>query len=96
MVTREIHCQKIAEDRRSTTIDKVIKTIIRLIEENETISLQIIVNQSGVSESWFYKNRDFLTLIKYLENVSIDTIDYLKILETKLENVEKLIKRTHD
>ena len=96
MVTREIHCQKIAEDRRSKTIDKVIKTINRLIEENKTISLQIIVSLSGVSESWFYKNRDFLTLIKYLENASIDTIDYLKILETKLENVEKLIKRTHD
>ena len=80
MVTREIHCHKIAEDRRNKTIDKVIKTIIRLLEENITISLQIIVSLSGVSESWFYKNRDFFTLVIYLENASIDTIDYLKIL----------------
>ena len=92
MVSKKEHCQKMAEEKRTKTMDKVLKTLVELMEQGETISLGVVVEKSGVSQSWLYKNPDIKQLIEYLEKYSIHPINHLEEIKNRLETIETMVK----
>ena len=96
MVSKKEHCQKMAEEKRTKTIDKVLKTLVELMHQGQTISLRVVIEKSGVSQSWLYKNPEIKQLIEYLEKYSLHPIKHLEEIKARLETIETMVKtRVH-
>ncbi len=85
------HCQKIAATKRKQTIDKVIKAILELLQEEQSLSLSKVIEKAGVSQSWIYNNPDLKELINYLSECSFAEYSYFKQIDQRLEIIEKKI-----
>ncbi len=91
MANRKEHCQKLAAVKRNETLDKVIKTLVELISEEQPISLKTVLEKSGVSKSWIYQNPELKTLIKCLSSYSPGQSKYFREINKRLKNIEEIV-----
>ena len=91
MVSQKEHCQKNAAVKRNETVDKVIKTLVELIQQEQPISLKVVREKSGVSQSWLYKNPDIKTLIEYLSSYAPGQSKYFREIDKRLKNIEETV-----
>ncbi|ACB54401.1 hypothetical protein cce_5055 [Crocosphaera subtropica ATCC 51142] len=87
------HCQKIAANKREQTLVKALTAISELLEEDQSITLDLVVQKSGISLSWFYKPENFnlKQLIELLKLNSVKNANYLLSVENRIKNLENEI-----
>ncbi len=91
MVNQKEHCQRIAAVKRNSTVDKLIKTLVELMQKDQPISLKAVIEKSGVSQSWIYKNPELKTLIECLSEYAPGQSKYFREINKRLKNIEEIV-----